>query len=211
MNDSMQDDRAVIRDLVEKWTVWKDTGDFERFRTVWHDDGAMYFTWFQGSVDEFVEFSRGPFEEDGPNVMHSLGGTVIDLQGDRAIARSRVTASFRMTVDGVLVDLSTHGRYVDFFERRSGRWGMVFRQPVYERDRLDPVYPGEVIPVDRALLESFPEGCRFLAYAQTRAGYQVKTDVPVRTGAVLGALERAADAWLEGGELTWPAAPASSR
>ena len=34
-------DRLAIRDLVENWAVWRDSGDWERFRTVWHADGRM--------------------------------------------------------------------------------------------------------------------------------------------------------------------------
>ena len=41
-------DRLAIRDLVENWAVWRDAGDWERFRTVWHPDGRMMATWFQG-------------------------------------------------------------------------------------------------------------------------------------------------------------------
>ena len=33
-------DRLTIRDLIENWVVWRDAGDWERFRTVWHDDGG---------------------------------------------------------------------------------------------------------------------------------------------------------------------------
>ncbi len=41
-------DRLAIRDLVENWAVWRDAGDWERFATVWHDEGWMSATWFQG-------------------------------------------------------------------------------------------------------------------------------------------------------------------
>ncbi len=34
-------DRLAIRDLVENWAVWRDAGDWERFGSVWHDDGWM--------------------------------------------------------------------------------------------------------------------------------------------------------------------------
>ena len=49
-----QQDRLAIRDLVENWAVWRDAGDWERFRSLWHDDGRMMATWFQGSADEFI-------------------------------------------------------------------------------------------------------------------------------------------------------------
>ena len=54
----MYTDRALIRETVENWVVWRDAGDWKRFRTVWHDDGRMQATWFQGSAAEFIEASR---------------------------------------------------------------------------------------------------------------------------------------------------------
>lgn len=39
MSDEMIE-RLTIRELVENWALWRDSGDWERFRTVWHDDGS---------------------------------------------------------------------------------------------------------------------------------------------------------------------------
>ena len=47
MNDTFVDE-LKIRQLVERWAVWRDAGDWERFATVWHPDGVMMATWFQG-------------------------------------------------------------------------------------------------------------------------------------------------------------------
>jgi hypothetical protein len=33
-------DRAAIHELIENRALWRDAGDWERFATVWHDDGA---------------------------------------------------------------------------------------------------------------------------------------------------------------------------
>ena len=52
-------DRQALRDLIENWAVWRDAGDWERFRTVWHDDGVMMATWFQGPADEFIRVTQG--------------------------------------------------------------------------------------------------------------------------------------------------------
>src|SRR3954447_22500816 len=89
-----------IRRLVESWAVWRDANDWERFRTVWHDDGRMMATWFQGSADEFIRVSREGFER-GVSILHFLGGTSIDLAGNRAIAQTKMTISQRASVDGV--------------------------------------------------------------------------------------------------------------
>ena len=37
-------DRLAIRELVENWAVWRDAGDWDRFRTVWHPSGQMMAT-----------------------------------------------------------------------------------------------------------------------------------------------------------------------
>src|SRR6185436_9751298 len=97
-------DRLAIRDLLESWVVWRDAGDWERFRTVWHDDGRMMATWFQGSADDFIRVSREGFEH-GVSILHFLGGTAIDLAGDRAIAQTKMTISQRAEVDGVVCDV----------------------------------------------------------------------------------------------------------
>ncbi len=193
-------DRLAIRDLLENWVVWRDAGDWERFRTVWHDDGRMHATWFQGSADEFIAVSREGFAK-GVRILHFLGGTAIDRAGIRAITQTKMTISQRAEVDGVLCDVVCTGRFYDFLERRGGRWGMVLRQPIYEKDRIDPIDPSATLRLDAELLARFPEGYRHLAYLQTRIGYEVKPDMPGLTGPEVEALYATGTRWLRGGSL----------
>ena len=192
-------DRLAIRQLVESWVVWRDAGDWERFRTVWHNDGRMMATWFQGTADEFIAVSRAGFEK-GVSILHFLGGHSADLRGDRAIGQTKMTISQRAVVHDVLVDVVCTGRFYDFLEKRSGRWGMVLRQPIYEKDRMDPVDPAAGLPLDKALLERFPEGYRHLAYLQTQIGFTVKPDMPGLKGREVEALYAKGRAWLERAE-----------
>jgi hypothetical protein len=203
MADRETADRLAIRDLVENWAVWRDAGDWERFRTVWHDDGRMMATWFQGSADDFIRVSREGFER-GVSILHFLGGTAIDLAGDRAIAQTKMTISQRAEVDGVPCDVVCTGRFYDFLERRDGAWGIVLRQPIYEKDRLDPLEPSAALDLDRSLLEQFPQGYRHLAYAQTRIGFDVKRDMPGLTGPEVEALYARGAEWLRGGPVDGP-------
>ena len=198
--DAQQTDRLAIRDLVENWALWRDAGEWERFRSVWHDDGRMMATWFQGTADEFISVSRAGFEK-GVRILHFLGGAAIDIAGHRAIAQTKMTINQRAEVDGVLCDVVCTGRFYDFFEKRGDRWGLVLRQPIYEKDRLDPVAPDAQLTLDVNLLGRFPEGYRHLAYLQTRIGYQVKPDMPGLTGPEVAALCQRGARWLAGGAL----------
>src|SRR5215475_11000286 len=193
-------DRLAIRDLVENWVVWRDSGDWERFRTVWHSDGRMMATWFQGPAEDFIQVSRAGFEW-GVRILHFLGGTSIDLAGNRAIAQTKMTISQRGDVLGVSCDVVCTGRFYDFIEKRDGRWGLVLRQPIYEKDRIDPVDPAVRLEIDQAKLAEFPKGYRHLAYIQTQIGYKVKLDMPQLTGPEVEKLYARGKAWLAGGGL----------
>jgi hypothetical protein len=198
--DAGMRDRIAIRELVESWVVWRDAGDWERFRTLWHDDGRMMATWFQGSADEFISVSREGFER-GVRILHFLGGTSVDVAGDRAIAQTKMTIAQRAEVERTTSDVVCTGRFYDFLERRDGRWGLVLRQPIYEKDRIDPVDPRESISLDPGRLERFPEGYRHLAYLQTTIGYEVKPDMPGLTGPEVERLYERGAAYLAGEPL----------
>ena len=193
-------ERLAIRGVVENWVVWRDAGDWERFRTVWHADGRMMATWFQGPAEEFIAVSRAGFDK-GVSILHFLGGHSVDLAGDRAVSQTKMTISQRAKVHDVLVDVVCTGRFYDLFEKRAGRWGIVLRQPIYEKDRMDPVDPAARLTLDPALLSRFPEGYRHLAYLQTQIGYKVKTDMPGLKGPEVEALYARGRAWLEGKPL----------
>lgn len=199
--DEVLTDRLEIRQLLDDWVVFRDAGDWDRFATVWHHDGVMMATWFQGHYRDFIRVSQEGWEK-GVSILHFLGGHSADVAGDRAIGQTKMTISQRAVVDGVPCDIVCTGRFYDFLEKRDGRWGMVLRQPIYEKDRLDPITPGLVPPLNQTLLESFPEGYRHLAYAQTRIGYRVKPDMPGLKGTSVQALYARGKHWLEGGALT---------
>lgn len=194
-----REDRLTIRDLVENWVIWRDSGDWERFRTVWHDDGVMQATWTQGTADEFIAISKKGWE-NGLKVVHFLGANSIDLAGDRAISQTKMKIEQRAHCHDVEVDVVCTGRFYDFFERRDGRWGLVLRQPIYEKDRMDPVDPSASLKLDPDLLAQFPEGYRHLAYLQTKVGYDVKRDMPGLMGPAVEALYARGRNWLEGAD-----------
>jgi len=193
-------DKLAIRELIENWALWRDARMWERFRTVWHDDGRMMATWFQGTADEFIKVSQEGYDR-GVRILHFLGGSTIDVKGKRAVAQTKMTIAQRAVVEKVLCDVVCTGRFYDFLEKRRGRWGLVLRQPIYEKDRLDPVDPAEAPKLDKKLLARFPEGYRHLAYLQAKIGYKIKTDMPGLDGPEVEALYARGTAWLKGKNL----------
>jgi hypothetical protein len=198
MND-LTANKLAIREVVENWVIYRDAGDWERFATVWHDDGWMTATWFQGSAIDFIEASRKLFDQGG-NILHQLCGWTCDISGSRAISQVKMTINQRAPLDGVLVDVACLGRFYDFFEKRNGRWGIVRRQPIYEKDRLDPVDPSAVLHLDPDLLARFPEGYRHLGYLQAKNGFTVRDDLPGLRGPYVERLYNEGKDWLDDSE-----------
>ena len=108
----------------------------------------------------------------------------------------------RGEVDGVTVDVTCIGRFVDALQKRDGRWGLVFRQPVYEIDHMMAVEPGAIPVLDAELLGSFPVGYRHLAYLQTKLGFTVKKNLPGTRGPEMEVLRSRLAQWLEDGDAT---------
>ena len=194
-------DRLEIRELLENWVIWRDAGDWERFATVWHNDGRMTATWFQASASEFIAGCRRSFDA-GIVGLHFLGGTSIEVNGSRAIAQTKMQIVQRGQVHGVVVDVTCLGRFVDALEKRDGRWGIVLRQPVYELDRMTTVEPSATLKLDPHLLHAFPEGYRHLAYLQTQMGFHVSQTLPGTRGPEIEALNTHMRHWLSGEEAT---------
>jgi hypothetical protein len=190
-------DRLAIHELLQNWVLWRDAGDWDRFATVWHEDGRMNATWFQADAAEFIAGCRKGFDA-GIIGLHSLGAISVEVQGTRAIAQSKMQIVQRGEIDGVEVDVTCLGRFVDALEKRDGRWGIVFRQPVYELDRMTPVNPAHVPLLDQKLLDSFPVGYRYLAYLQSKVGFAVYNNLPGTRGPEIAALNDRMMLWLNG-------------
>jgi hypothetical protein len=112
-------DALIIRDLVDKWVIYSDAGDWDRFAMLWHADGWMSATWFQAPAANFVKARREGWER-GVSITHFLGAHTADIIGNRAVAQTKMTISQRAPVHGVLCDVVCTGRFYDFLEKREG-------------------------------------------------------------------------------------------
>ncbi|MFI5610270.1 nuclear transport factor 2 family protein [Amycolatopsis sp. NPDC051903] len=190
-------DNEQIRKVIEDWALYRDSARWDEFATVWHSDGWMTATWFQGPFADFIEVSRAAFDAGG-QILHFLGGFTCEVAGDRAIAQTKMKIKQRAPVHGTLVDVTCTGRFYDFLARREGRWAIVRRQPIYESDRMDVVDPAASLKLDATVLASFPPGYRHLGYLQEDNGHRVVRDLPGLRGPAVEALYGEGRAWLGG-------------
>jgi hypothetical protein len=198
MDNRVAEDKREIQEIVDQWVIFSDSGDWDRFAALWHEDGWMSATWFQAPAAEFIKARREGWEK-GVSIIHFQGAHTSDVVGNRAIAQTKMTIGQRASVDGVLSDVLCTGRFYDFFEKREGKWGLVRRQPIYEKDRMDPVDPSAKIELDQKILDRFPEGYKHLAYLQTKMGYKVKEKgMPGMKGPEVEQLYAEGRAWLKG-------------
>ena len=170
-------DRMAIRELIENWLMWSDTGDWDRFATVWHEGGHIQTSWFNGTGLDFMEGRRKAWDS-GLSISHTIGSTTIELRGNRALCQTKVEISLRGMVHDVECDITGRSYWYDFTDKRDGHWGIIRRQPIFEKDRLDPVDPAAQLSLDQDRLNRFPSGYCHIAYFQTALGYEVCDDLP---------------------------------
>ena len=191
-------DVTQIRDRIERWALYRDSLMWDKFREVWRPGGIMTATWTEGPYEDFIRITEEGVKH-GLNIMHVLGGSAVEVNGDRAVSLTRFMILQRAVVEGVLCDVTCYARHYDLWDRQDGVWGLVYRGTITDKDRMDPVYPEETVALDQALLEQFPLEYRHLAYLQTKAGYDVDKDCPRMSGGKsLEALYQKGTDWLNG-------------
>lgn len=189
-------DRFAIRELIDDWAVWRDSGQWDRLAGAWHPGGWMVATWQVAPAHAFIAGSRAGWDK-GAKVLHTLAGTSIDLEETRAVAQTKMSIIQRALVHDVWVEVTCRGRFYDFLEKRDGRWGIWLRQPIYEFDRIDAVEDSRIPALDPGRLARFPEGYRHLGYVQSLMGLDVRTDLPGLRGPEVEALYARGKAWLQ--------------
>jgi hypothetical protein len=193
------DDVWEIRQLIEKWVVYRDAFMWDEFRKVWHKEGTMKATWLDAHYETFIETTDNGVKYNNLNILHMLGGSVVDVNGNRAVSITKFSILQRAVVEGVLCDVTCWARHYDLWEKREGRWGLVSRDTICDKDRIDPVDTNATLLLDKEILDKYPAEYRHLAYLQEKAGYDVDKNAPCQSRkSALDDLYKKGQAWLEG-------------
>jgi hypothetical protein len=139
-------DHHQIRQVILRYCRGIDRADPEVLGTVYHEGAApKHWSGEFGDATDFVEFAVKRVESFGMPTQHHITNCLIAVDGDRASAETYFLALQPTKVEGGGEVLSfIGGRYLDRFERRDGRWGIVDRLSVNDWSRLS--LPGDPWP-----------------------------------------------------------------
>ncbi len=167
----MDSDKTICAELVQAWGFARDQGKWDDLLAIFHPGGEIAVSWFRGAYPEFVGHCQKNFGK-GSEAKHLLWPARVAVNGGRATAETSVAILVRQTIDGVPVDLTSNGRFLDRLERRDGVWRMVERAALYEKDRLDPVEPSPKFDamMVSAGAQKYPAPYRYMAYRVHAAG-----------------------------------------
>jgi hypothetical protein len=143
-DDKDMQDKYSCAELIQAWGLYRDQGKWPQLLATFAPDGQIAVSWFSGPFREFVGRCTQSFNA-GQRSKHHIFPSLV-----------RVACA----------------RFLDRLEKTSGRWAIVERAAIYERDRLDPVEPSEAFDqlFAAADLSIYPEPYRYMAARLTAAG-----------------------------------------
>jgi len=189
-----------IERLMRCWALWRDTRQWDLLRTCYVPGARVRTTWLEGSAEAFIAASiQSAANSKAPLAQHALGGTTVRLNGDRALAETRMVLQLRAVIDGTEVDITAWGRFFDRCVRADDQWRIAQRDPIHEKDRLDPVDPSATLLLDPVRLASLPRAYRHITYVQSLGGARITPDLVEHNSPAQAALYEAGEAWLREG------------
>lgn len=135
-------DKQAITEQLYRYCRAVDRIDVPLGQSIWHDDayadyGADYF---QGPGKQVIEVIC-KHHEGLISHSHNVTNVIIDLEGNRAGSEAYVYGTMRLEREGQLMQLGVWGRYIDAWEKRGGKWGIVKRTVVFDHEEIRPVTP----------------------------------------------------------------------
>ena len=192
-------ERAAICDVLQNWGLWRDRCNWDALRSVYAPAATMQTTWMDGPASDFVDgcqrMSAGP-----TRAQHYIGVPIVQMNGSCALAQTRITILVRAQLDGIEVDATCYGWFIDRMVKLDGRWLIQSRAPIYEKDTLAVVNPNMRLDLDADVLAGYPAHYKYMAYIQSIVGVPINFDLPIAGSEEQEHMLQECDAWLAAGK-----------
>ena len=129
-------DKDEIRDCLYRYARGIDRIERDLIESAFHDGAVIEFgKLFSGSLQDFLDVSIS-VQKRQTQCQHIIGNILIELDGDVARVESYEVARHKTPMGDRVVDMVLCTRFLDRFERRNSRWGIVSRRKVLDSGRF---------------------------------------------------------------------------
>jgi hypothetical protein len=183
-------DRQSIADLMTGW-IHRDLAEWDQLRELFHPDGTIEISWFEGLASDFVDGSMRMGESD-LHTKHVISAPLVTFNGNKATVETNAV----VVGENVRLGLgcSTHARFYDQVEKRSGAWKIVKRQGIYDFGYFN--FPQGLVEIDRELVKTYPREYAPLAYLLGKSGCPVKRVFATKGSDLEKTMKANGQAWL---------------
>jgi hypothetical protein len=183
-------DRQNIVDLMTGW-IHRDLAEWDKLRELFHPDGTIEISWFEGLASDFVDGSMRMGKSD-LRTKHFISAPLATFNGNKAIVETNAV----VIGENVCLDLgvSAHARFYDQVEKRKGVWKIMKRQGIYDVGYFN--FPQRMVEIDRDLVKKYPREYAPLAYLLEKTGFPVKRVFATKGSDLEKTMKASGQAWL---------------
>lgn len=191
MNTHLED-RQQITDLMTGW-IHRDLGEWAQLRNLFHPDGTIEITWFEGLATDFVEGSMRMGASD-VRTKHLIGTPVVTFNA--SATKAIVETNAMIIGENVKLNLGCvgHNRFYDLAEKRDGLWKLFHRQSIY--DMASFTFPLGLADIDQSTVAKYPREYAALAYLLEKSGFPVERVFATRGSELEQHIKADAARWL---------------
>jgi len=189
---SQQNDRQQLADLMTG-CIHRDLSEWQQLRELFHPDGTIEITWFEGLASEFVEGSMRMGASD-LRTKHVIASPVVtfDASGNKAILETNAI----IIAENVKLNIGCecHNRFYDLAEKRDGVWRLFHRQSIYDMGTF--TFPTGPVEVDQSIVAKYPREYAALAYLLEQSGFPLGRVFATRGSELEAKMKDEAQRWL---------------
>lgn len=191
MSDQLND-RQQLNDLMNGW-MHRDLGEWQQLRELFHPDGTIEITWFEGLASEFVEGSMRMGASD-LRTKHLIASPAVTFNaaGDKAILQTNAM----IVAENVKLNIGCecHNRFYDLAEKRDGVWKLFHRQSIYDMGTF--TFPAGPVAVDQSIVAKYPREYAALAYLLEQSGFPLGRVFATRGSELEAKMKAEGQRWL---------------
>lgn len=185
-------DRQQLNDLMNGW-IHRDLGEWAQLRNLFHPDGTIEITWFEGLASDFVDGSMRMGASDlhtkhliaSPRVTFNAAGNKALLETNAIIIAENVKLN---------LGCESHNRFYDLAEKRDGDWKLFHRQSIYDMGTF--TFPQGIVEIDPATVAKYPREYAALAYLLEKSGFPLGREFATRGSKLEKDMKAAGQRWL---------------